>query len=430
MSAMTSGKFAALVLVFLVAAAGWMVLGGSVSYRQHATEDTLRPQVEALWGQPLAQAAPIFATQAKALPEGEATRTGSKPSPPPPLVSVEPERNTITADFHHEFRRKGLLWYRTYEVTFDAVYEVRNESEDEVLLYGDVRLPAARQTYDNFAFQVNDEKPGRQPDPQNGIWRCAGTVAPGEVAKVRLHYRTRGLDRWSYQLAQDAACVRNLSLTMTTDFGGFDFPLTSPTTKPVQTAGGYQFAWQYETLLSGLEIALDMPTRLNPGPLASRISFFAPVGLLFFFLVMVLIGVVRDRNLHPMHYLFVCAAFFAFHLLFSYLVDVMEINKAFLLSAAVSVFLVATYVSRFMGPRFTFVAVVPAQVLFLVLFSYAFFFQGYTGLTITIASIVTLAVMMQLTARIDWDRKLRGGPPQAPTGAPSTPPVPPATPQG
>lgn len=46
---------------------------------------------------------------------------------------------------------------------------------------------------------------------------------------------------------------------------------------------------------------------------------------------------------------------------------------------------------------------VPAQAVFLVLFSYAFFFQGFTGLTITIGAIVTLFVLMQITARVSWD---------------------------
>jgi hypothetical protein len=37
-----------------------------------------------------------------------------------------------------------------------------------------------------------------------------------------------------------------------------------------------------------------------------------------------------------------------------------------------------------------------------VLFSYAFFFEGYTGLTVTVGAVVTLFVLMQLTGRLDW----------------------------
>lgn len=47
--------------------------------------------------------------------------------------------------------------------------------------------------------------------------------------------------------------------------------------------------------------------------------------------------------------------------------------------------------------------------MFLVLFTYAFFFEGYTGLTITIGSILTLAAMMQFTGRVNWEEKLSGG---------------------
>jgi hypothetical protein len=51
-----------------------------------------------------------------------------------------------------------------------------------------------------------------------------------------------------------------------------------------------------------------------------------------------------------------------------------------------------------------------AQLVFLVLFSYAFFFEGYTGLTVTIGAVVTLFVLMQLTARVDWASVLASRP--------------------
>jgi hypothetical protein len=39
---------------------------------------------------------------------------------------------------------------------------------------------------------------------------------------------------------------------------------------------------------------------------------------------------------------------------------------------------------------------------FLVLFSFAFFFEGYTGLTVTVGAVLTLFVLMQLTGGVDW----------------------------
>ena len=46
-----------------------------------------------------------------------------------------------------------------------------------------------------------------------------------------------------------------------------------------------------------------------------------------------------------------------------------------------------------------------AQFVYLVLFSYAFFLKGFTGLAITIGSVVTLFVVMQVTGRIRWAEK-------------------------
>jgi hypothetical protein len=43
-----------------------------------------------------------------------------------------------------------------------------------------------------------------------------------------------------------------------------------------------------------------------------------------------------------------------------------------------------------------------------VLFSYAFFFEGFTGLAITIGAIVTLFVLMQMTAHVSWDAVFSG----------------------
>src|SRR2546425_3722741 len=49
-----------------------------------------------------------------------------------------------------------------------------------------------------------------------------------------------------------------------------------------------------------------------------------------------------------------------------------------------------------------------AQFVYLVLFSYAFFSEGSTGLAVTIGAIVTLFVVMQLTARLSWVEKFSG----------------------
>jgi hypothetical protein len=91
-----------------------------------------------------------------------------------------------------------------------------------------------------------------------------------------------------------------------------------------------------------------------------------------------------------MHYLFVAAGFFAFHLLLAYLVDHLGMHGAFFLSAA-------------LGKRFPWKLAAAGQVFYLALFSYSFFLKGMTGLTVAIGSVATLAVLMKVTAGVDWE---------------------------
>ena len=61
------------------------------------------------------------------------------------------------------------------------------------------------------------------------------------------------------------------------------------------------------------------------------------------------------------------------------------------------------------GARGALATVGAAQGVFLVLFSYAFFFEGFTGLAITIGAVITLFALMQITARVSWDDVFAGG---------------------
>lgn len=229
------------------------------------------------------------------------------------------------------------------------------------------------------------------------------SLAPGEVAEVDVGYRSQGLDSWRYQFGEGVGEVKNFQLSMLTNFRGIDFPADglAPTAKE-KIKSGWHLSWDYKHLVSGSNIGMVMPQKLQPGPLAGQIALFAPVSLLFFMVAMLVIAVMKRMEIHPMHFAFISAAFFAFHLLLAYLADQLEFLWAFGLAAAVSVFLVVTYLRLIFGNRFAFGYAGLAQVVYLVLFSYAFFFNGLTGLTITLGSILTLFVLMQVTAKVDW----------------------------
>jgi hypothetical protein len=61
---------------------------------------------------------------------------------------------------------------------------------------------------------------------------------------------------------------------------------------------------------------------------------------------------------------------------------------------------------------------------FLVLFSYSFFFSGITGLAITIGAVLTLAFFMAKTARLDWETVFPKRPPRDAQPGRFAPPAP------
>jgi hypothetical protein len=319
------------------------------------------------------------------------------------------ENSLINVDLNLEHRQKGLLWYSTYKVGFNGAYIFRNASSKDQLVTFTLNFPTNQAIYDDLIFTV-DEVPIVLKNEKNS---ASGTahIGAGQTANLKVGYKSQGLNDWRYSFGHsDVAQVRDFSLKMTTNFKDIDFPdnTLSPTDKH-ERANGWELNWNYKNLVSGYQIAMTMPEKLQPGPLAGRISFFAPVSLFFFFFLMLIITTLRGIELHPMNYFFLAAAFFSFHLLLAYLVDHVSIHAAFAISSAVSIFLVVSYLRLVVGTRFAMREAALAQFIYLVAFSYAFFLKGFTGLAITIGSIITLFVVMQVTGRIRWKEKFAAG---------------------
>jgi len=91
--------------------------------------------------------------------------------------------------------------------------------------------------------------------------------------------------------------------------------------------------------------------------------------------------------------------------LLAYLVDHLDLYLSFAIASVVSVLLVVTYLRIVIGARFALREAALAQSIYLVLFSFAFFFRGYTGLSITIGAILTLFLAMQMTGKLRWAEK-------------------------
>jgi hypothetical protein len=313
------------------------------------------------------------------------------------------ESTRIDVAFDLEPRRKGLLWYATWGARYRARYVVHNPDPIARTVGIRVPFPSAEAIYDGFGLRLNGDDLTFEGDLAKDATARVTLPAQGE-GELEVAYRTRGLGPWTYSFGPDGVSrVHDFELEMTTDFEEVDFPAgtLSPTTLSAAPPGK-RLTWRFESLVTGQKIGIDPPQRLNPGPFAARVTFFAPVALLFFMTALVILGMVRGPSLHPMHWFFLSAAFFSFHLLLAYLVDHVNVHVAFALAASTSVFLVVSYLRVVAGTRYALTRAGLAQVVFLVLFSYSFFLEGYTGLTVTVGAVVTLFVLMQSTARVDW----------------------------
>jgi len=404
---MRVGRIAAVFGIFLCASAAWMILGGTIVARTQSTDSSLRGKVASTWGAPQTQCPPSAFVELVKTRQVEVVEEGKKAVKTVEYREVQDltlEKTRAGVDLDLEHRQKGLLWYSTYRVAFQGLYVFRNTTESEEVRFK-LPFPAAQAIYDDLVFRVNGKPLETVSEKASANGKA--TVARGETAVLEVGYRSQGLSSWSYAFGGEVAQVRDFEMKMRTDFAGINFPEnTLSATEKRRKSRGWELTWSYRNLVTGYQIAMEMPEKLQPGPLAGRISFFAPVSLFFFFFVMLLITSLRRIELHPMNYFFLAAAFFAFHLLLAYLVDHISIHAAFLISSAVSLFLVVSYLRLVTGLRFAALEAGGAQLLYLVLFSYAFFFKGYTGLTVTIGAILTLFLAMQATGRVRWSERL------------------------
>jgi len=412
---MSVARLMAIGLIFLCTAAAWSLLGASVVERTGESDAQLAREVELLWGgrhQQVAPAAVLVHHEDRTEVVREKLADGSEVDRRvtrrvPVRVAVPWSATRLDVSLRLTPRRKGLLWYDTYEVDFDGEFRASNPEAVARVLVVDYCFPSESAVYDDFQFSLDGVDPAGGEGLDSTLSRSA-TLEPGETAVVRIRYRSRGMGEWLYAFGSaEVTRTRDFRMEMATDFADVDFPAgtLSPTAKE-RTAEGWRLTWSFDSLVTGQRIGMDAPSRLNPGPLTARITFFAPVGLLFFLTVLVILGVVRGASLHPMNYFFLSAAFFAFHLLLAYLVDHVDVHLAFGVAALASVALVVSYLRLVAGLRFAVLQAGAAQLVYLVLFSYAFFFEGFAGLTIAVGAVLTLFVLMQATGRVNWAQTL------------------------
>lgn len=436
-------RFFAIACIIVLVSVGWMILGMTVLVRTDDLQSRSSDGMNSLWGpEYLVQASPFWS------PKATDNRDQNN--------AIAPASSDISVDLVNDYRYKGLLWFSTFTVRMTAKYAffaATSAPSDTQPAQADgffvMPLPKGVTGYDGLSVSI-DSKP--QDIPQSCIAKGQIVLPLNQAGPhvVTVSYATGGRRAWLYAPGdspdvqargeeigvtpgQQLCRLQNFQLAVATSFDEIDYPkgARSPTA-PAQAAPagkGMIAQWKYENALTSQPMGIVMPQRINAGPIAARMSLFAPITLIFFFTVLFTVVAIKRINLHPMHYLFIAAGFFSFHILMSYLVDIVNIHATFWICSAVSLLLVVSYMRLVAGVKFAVFFVGLAQLVYLVGFSYAFFWAGRTGLAITVGAVVTLFILMQVTGRIQWHeyfKRNRAALPAAlPGGSTLTPPLPP-----
>jgi inner membrane protein involved in colicin E2 resistance len=406
----TIRKIATISFIFACTSLAWIILGTTLSSRTYTSSGQLDEHVASTWGTAQEQSPPTATYQYSEVKSSTTSENGQTIVHNHDVVRCAPlplESSRVHVNLNLDPRQKGLLWYSTYAVDFAGDYSFLNDTDKPRDATFHLKFPAQKALFDGLSMELEGHP--LVPEMDDGGISVHATLAPNEASALHVGYHSQGLASWRYKLADGVAQSRDFNLAMHANFKDIDFAddTLSPTSKQM-TPDGWNLTWNYANLVSGFQIGMTMPEKLQPGPLAGDISYAAPVSLFFFFFLMMIITTLREIDLHPMNYFFLAGAFFAFHLLLAYLVDHVSIHIAMVIASVVSVGLVISYLRLVVGIRFAAFEAGGAQLVYLVIFSYAFFWKGFTGLSITIISVITLFVVMQVTGRIRWSDKFGG----------------------
>jgi hypothetical protein len=193
-----------------------------------------------------------------------------------PQNSITRTRGEVT--LHRSERMKGTARYPgfTLDVAFD--YTVRNFADRRTDAHFDFPLSPEQTMFDGFTVRVNgqDMSSRLQFDPYDVTWTLP--MDPGQVDEVSVTYRSRGLQRFYYQVS-DVREIRDFLLTLRLP----DIPLReinypegciTPTSKQAAN-GGSVLEWRLDRALTTRGMGVALPEPAQPGALVARVLRYA-----------------------------------------------------------------------------------------------------------------------------------------------------------
>src|SRR5262249_20027740 len=138
-------RIMAIIAIFVCTCVAWMILGTSIFLRTESAGNLLSGRVASAWGSAQEQHPPAgnyFRAEQKIVEVEEDGKKVKKNQTVQVPVYVPLDASRIHADFHIDYRQKGLLWFSAYRVGFGGAYTVANPTDREQNFTISLPLPA------------------------------------------------------------------------------------------------------------------------------------------------------------------------------------------------------------------------------------------------------------------------------------------------
>ncbi len=181
------------------------------------------------------------------------------------------------------YRKKGSAFYTTYENECRFAYEVKNFHGAATEASFSFPL-ASGCIFDGLRVLVDGEDVSSRLSYPGGSIDWTMAMQPGQVAKVEVSYRSRGMDSFYYQVTEERE-IRSLALTIELADVAADrlnYPdgcITPTSVAPLGAGGGCRLEWTLANAISTRGMGVALPKRDQPGDSMARLLAGAPLGL-------------------------------------------------------------------------------------------------------------------------------------------------------
>ncbi len=373
-----------LAIVGLVSA----VISLQISNRSSFASSELRQDVMDRWGAPIRQPAPSVRYVASGSVFNSLT--------PLPL-----DKQSITVNAAMNYRKRGLVYFSGFDLSFGGQYEVENREDHPIDLVFVFPIHARKNQVllSDLSFTVNGQRAPVNLSGENDRLVWTGRARPGERLRYEISFRGRGLDSFVYVL-DPSLRVNGFRLAFhVTGGANYDYPSgVVPAGSVLARDGAASLVWEYGSLESGVPVGLVLPSEKAFDSIIGTMVRRCWAPFIPFFLAIVCLGLFHRRPLEAWQAYLVAAWYGLFFVLLAYLAAFMNFHLAYGVSLVVNGSLLFFYARNLISKTAAWLAL-GATGAFLLLPTLAVILQGYTGLLYTLEIALGLAGLMIFTTR-------------------------------